>query len=68
MSDGETDCKNDPAGKFTAAEKYSLCSLGVTKVDAAWKSALDSVDQAGETLEEWMLVMESSVKCLHRKK
>ena len=24
---------------------------GVTKVDAAWKSALDSVDQAGETLE-----------------
>ena len=25
---------------------------GVTKVDAAWKSALDSVDQAGETLEE----------------
>ncbi|MFQ9393312.1 MAG: hypothetical protein ACLR2E_02730 [Lachnospiraceae bacterium] len=25
---GETDCKNDPAGKFTAAEKYSLCSLG----------------------------------------
>ena len=25
---------------------------GVTKVDAAWKTALASVDQAGETLEE----------------
>ena len=39
----ETDCKNDPAGKFTAAEKYSLCSLGSHKS----RCGMEELDAAG---------------------